>query len=173
MTPNLIKPLSALCLALLAGCATTHTLPPSPAPQGVGYLMPIRVEVDDQQHAAQVRNGVRASGVFRRVSDGPAQPGDYSVQVHYQGQYSKPQAMALLDLFTLCLVQSVEVWDSTVDLTLSHDGQVLKHYQYHNLTHVYGNQCQQADPFLNEHFNRIGQAFGADVRRDGLVPPAR
>lgn len=160
-----------LCIAALGGCATTHTLPVQVPPQG-RYLAPLRVEVDDPANASQVRNGLRASGMFRKITQGPAQPGDYSVLVHYQGSHDKPELLRFFSVMTVKLVPSPETWDSSVAITLSHDGKVLKTYRYHNVTHVYDSVFDPEDVFQNANLDRIGQVFAADVKRDGLVPYA-
>lgn len=63
-----MKSCLTLCaLLLLAGCTATDTLPDRPLTDGQAYLMPLHVMVDDPLRAAELRNALRATGVFEDV----------------------------------------------------------------------------------------------------------
>jgi len=76
-------------LALLTGCAATNTLPERALPDGQDYLKPIHVMVDDPLNAAQIRNQLRETGVFRSVETGQGKEGDYSVLIRFNCHLSR------------------------------------------------------------------------------------
>ena len=114
-------------LALLTGCATTHTLPERALPDGKEYLKPIHVMIDDPLNAAQIRNQLRETGVFRSVESGRGNADDYSVWVRYNVQRDMPPfPVVLLSAATLFLLPLSVSIDTTTEFSLQHNGKQLK-----------------------------------------------
>lgn len=157
--------------ALLTGCAITNTLPERTLPDGQDYLQPIHVMVDDPLTAAQIRNQLRETGVFRSVETGMGKPGDYSVLIRYNSQRDLPPFPVILlstaTLFLLPLSQSI---DTTTEFSLQHDGKPLKQYSYRNVTQKYTWLLDGSGGMQQENVGRITRAFAQDVQRDGLLP---
>ncbi len=125
-------------VALLTGCATTNSLPERTLPDGKEYLQPIHVMVDDPLNAAQIRNQLRETGVFRSVETGIGKPGDYTVLIRYNSQRDVPPfPVVLLSAATLFLLPLSISIDTTTDFSLQHDGKPLKQYSYRNVTRKY------------------------------------
>ncbi|PRA33861.1 hypothetical protein [Pseudomonas poae] len=166
---NRLIALSAL--ALLTGCATSNTLPERTLPDGQDYLQPIHVMVDDPLNAAQIRNQLRETGVFRSVETGMGKPGDYSVLVRFNSQRELPPFPVILlstaTLFLLPLSQSI---DTTTEFAVQQDGKALKHYSYRNVTQKYTWLLDGSGGMQQENIGRITRAFAQDVQRDGLLP---
>jgi len=158
-------------LALLTGCAATNTLPERALPDGQDYLKPIHVMVDDPLNAAQIRNQLRETGVFRSVETGQGKAGDYSVLIRFNSQRDLPPFPVILlstaTLFLLPLSQSI---DTTTEFSLQQNGKLLKQYSYRNVTHKYTWLLDGSGGMQQENVNRITRAFAQDVQRDGLLP---
>ena len=92
-------------------------------PDGQDYLKPIHVMVDDPLNAAQIRNQLRETGVFRSVETGQGKEGDYSVLIRFNSQRDLPSFPVILlstaTLFLLPLSQSI---DTTTEFSLQHNG---------------------------------------------------
>ena len=166
---NRLMTLSAL--ALLAGCATTNTLPERELPDGKAYLTPIHVMVDDPLNAAQMRNQLRETGVFRSVESGMGKPGDYSVLIRSNVQRDMPPfPLLLLSAATLFLMPLSVSIDTTTEFSLQQDGKALKQYRYRNVTHKYSWLLDGMGGMQEQNGSRIARAFAQDVQRDGVLP---
>ncbi len=166
---NRLIALSAL--ALLTGCAATNTLPERTLTDGQDYLQPIHVMVDDPLSAAQIRNQLRETGVFRSVETGMGKPGDYSVLIRYNSQRDLPPfPVVLLSAATLFLLPLSQSIDTTTEFALQQDGKPLKRYSYRNVTHKYTWLLDGSGGMQQENVDRITRAFAQDVQRDGLLP---
>lgn len=158
-------------LALLTGCATTNTLPERTLPDGKAYLQPIHVMVDDPLNAAQIRNQLRETGVFRSVETGIGKPGDYTVLIRYNSQRDVPPfPVVLLSAATLFLLPLSISIDTTTEFSLQHDGKPLKQYSYRNVTQKYSWLLDGTGGMELVNVNRIARAFAQDVQKDGLLP---
>ncbi|AUG08772.1 hypothetical protein [Pseudomonas sp. S09G 359] len=158
-------------VALLAGCASTNTLPERTLPDGKDYLKPIHVMVDDPENAAQVRNQLRETGIFRSVEAGMGKPGDYSVLIRSDVQRDMPPfPVVLLSAATLFLLPLSVSIDTTTEFSLQQDGKSLKQYRYRNVTHKYSWLLDGIGGMQQENSTRIARAFAQDVQRDGLLP---
>lgn len=158
-------------VALLTGCATTHSLPERTLPDGKEYLQPIHVMVDDPLNAAQIRNQLRETGVFRSVETGIGKPGDYTVLIRYNSQRDVPPfPVVLLSAATLFLLPLSISIDTTTEFSLQHDGKPLKQYSYRNVTRKYSWLLDGPGAMELVNVNRIARAFAQDVQKDGLLP---
>ncbi|MBI6977309.1 MULTISPECIES: hypothetical protein [Pseudomonas] len=158
-------------LALLTGCATTHTLPEHALPDGKEYLKPIHVMIDDPLNAAQIRNQLRETGVFRSVESGRGNADDYSVWVRYNVQRDMPPfPVVLLSAATLFLLPLSVSIDTTTEFSLQHNGKQLKQYSYRNVTHKYSWLLDGPGGMELQSGHRVARAFAEDVQRDGLLP---
>ncbi|WPN96445.1 hypothetical protein [Pseudomonas sp. MUP55] len=158
-------------LALLTGCATTHTLPERALPDGKEYLKPIHVMIDDPLNAALIRNQLRETGVFRSVESGRGNAGDYSVWVRYTIERDMPPfPVVLLSAATLFLMPLSVSIDTTTEFSLQQNGKQLKQYSYRNVTHKYSWLLDGPGGMEPQNVNRVTRAFAEDVQRDGLVP---
>ena len=158
-------------VALLTGCATTHSLSERTLPDGKEYLQPIHVMVDDPLNAAQIRNQLRETGVFRSVETGIGKPGDYTVLIRYNSQRDVPPfPVVLLSAATLFLLPLSISIDTTTEFSLQHDGKPLKQYRYRNVTQKYTWLLDGSGGMQQENVGRITRAFAQDVQRDGLLP---
>ncbi|WP_455825982.1 hypothetical protein [Pseudomonas graminis] len=158
-------------LALMTGCATTNTLPERTLPDGKAYLQPIHVMVDDPLNAAQIRNQLRETGVFRSVETGIGKPGDYTVLIRYNSQRDVPPfPVVLLSAATLFLLPLSISIDTTTEFSLQHDGKPLKQYSYRNVTQKYSWLLDGTGGMELVNVNRIARAFAQDVQKDGLLP---
>lgn len=162
--------LIALGSTLLAGCAVTNTLPERPTPDGQDYLAPIHVMVDSPLDAANVRNSLRETGVFRTVEAGAAAPGGYSVRARLDSTRDISTPLLFLSVATLFLIPIPQTYDTQIDYTLMHDDVALKQYHYRNVTRKYTWLLDQGSEMQGQNLDRISQAFAADVQRDHLLP---
>ena len=165
--------LTLCALLLLAGCAATDTLPDRPLTDGRAYLMTLHVMVDDPLRAAELRNALRATGVFENVQTGAGKPGDYSARIQFQsGREIPPMPVIFLSAATLFLMPLSNGIDTRTDITLLHEGKVLKQYSYRNLTHKYTWLLDQGGEMQEQNIQRIARAFAGDLRQDQLLPSA-
>ena len=70
-----------LASVFLSGCAATHTLPPTELRYGESYLPPIHVMSNDPLKGGEIRNSLRATGMFEDVLAGQAPADAYAVRV--------------------------------------------------------------------------------------------
>jgi hypothetical protein len=158
-------------LALLTGCAVNNTLPERSIADGQDYLMPIHVMVDDPLQAAQIRNQLRETGVFRTVENGTGNAGDYAVLIRFKSERDLPPfPVVLLSAATLFLLPLSQSIDTTTEFSVQRDGQSLKQYSYRNVTQKYTWLLDQSGDMAEQNVNRIARAFAQDVQRDGLIP---
>jgi hypothetical protein len=165
--------LPLFALLLLAGCAATDTLPDRPLTDGQAYLVPLHVMVDDPLRAAELRNALRATGVFENVQTGAGEPGDYSARIQFKSDHEIPaMPLIFLSAATLFLMPLSNGIDTRTDITLLHEGKVLKQYSYRNLTHKYTWLLDQGGEMQEQNIQRIARAFAGDLRQDQLLPSA-
>lgn len=162
--------LIAVGSTLLAGCAVTNTLPEHPAPDGQDYLAPIHVMVDSPMDAANVRNSLRETGVFRSVEAGSGVPGGYSVRARFNSTRDISTPLIFLSAATLFLIPIPQTYDTQIDYTLLRDDAVLKHYHYRNVTRKYTWLLDPGGEMQGQNLDRISQAFAADVQHDHVLP---
>ena len=169
-----MKTTLGLCaLLLLSGCAATNTLPERPLPDGKDYLAPLHVMVDDPLRASELRNALRATGVFENVQTGPGQPGDYSARIQFTSEHDLPPfPVILLSAATLFLMPLSNGIDTHTEITLLHEGKTLKRYSYRNLTHKYTWLLDQGGEMKEQNIQRIARAFAADMQQDQFLPSA-
>ncbi len=169
-----MKSCLVLCaLALLAGCAATNTLPQRTLTDGQAYLVPLHVMVDDPMRAAELRNALRATGVFENVQTGAGEPGAYSARIQFNSERKiPPMPVVFLSAATLFLMPLSNGIDTRTDITLLHEDKVLKRYSYRNLTHKYTWLLDQGGEMQEQNIQRIARAFADDLRQDQLLPTA-
>lgn len=163
----------ALGAVVLTGCATTHSLPPTELQYGDDYLAPIHVLTDDPLKGGEIRNSLRATGMFSDVISGEPPAGGYGVRVNFSQERDLPPfPVVMVSALTLFLLPVGDSTDAQLSFTLTQDGKTLKRYDYRNKTQRYLwllNRDREAE---QENLNRMTRAFARDVQQDGLMQSA-
>lgn len=160
-----------LIAVLISGCATSHSLPSTELRYGDAYLPPIHVLTDDPLKGGEIRNNLRATGMFSDVISGQPPADGYAVRVNVaQERDLPPFPVILLSAATLFLLPISDSMDSRLGFTLMKGGQTLKRYDYENKTQRYTWLLDRKEEATEENLRRITRAFAQDVQRDGLMP---
>lgn len=155
---------------LLSGCAATHTLPPTELRYDESYLPPIHVMTDDPLKGGEIRNSLRATGMFSDVISGQPLVDSYGVRISVEQKFDHaPFPLVLLSAATLFLIPLSAEADSKLGFTLIKGGQVLKRYDYRNQTQSYFWLFGRGDEAREEHMRRITRSFARDAQQDGLL----
>lgn len=159
-----------LASTLLCGCAATHTLPPADLQYGDAYLPPIHVMTDDALKGGEIRNSLRATGMFEDVLSGMPPAGGYAVRIKVaQERDGAAFPLVLLSAATLFLLPLSMDEDTRLDFTLLKGDRKLKGYSYENRTRSYFWLFDRGDEAQAEHMRRLTRSFARDVQRDGLM----
>ena len=163
----------ALGAVVLSGCATTHSLPPTELHYGDDYLPPIHVLTDDPLKGGEIRNSLRATGMFSDVISGQPPTGGYGLRVNFTQARDLPSfPVVMASALTLFLLPVGDGTDSQLGFTLTQDGKTLKRYDYRNKTQRYSWLLDRNNEAKQENLDRITRAFAHDVQQDGLIQPA-
>lgn len=159
-----------LASVFLSGCAATHTLPPTELRYGESYLPPIHVMSNDPLKGGEIRNSLRATGMFEDVLAGQAPADAYAVRVQVaQERDHAAFPLVLLSAVTLFLLPLPSDADTRLDFTLLKGERTLKRYSYENHTRAYFWLLDRGDEANAEHLRRITRSFARDVQQDGLM----
>lgn len=159
-----------LATAFVSGCAATHSLPPAQLQYGDSYLPPISVMTDDPFKGGEIRNSLRATGMFSDVISGQPPVDGYAVRVNVDQQFDRsPFPVVLLSAATLFLLPLSVDTDSQLKFTLMKGDKALQRYEYENQTRSYFWLLDRGGEAKDEHLRRITRAFARDVQQDALM----
>lgn len=165
--------LSLVFLPLLAGCQATHTLEEADLDYSQGLLSEVYVTVKGDYGEHEIRNLVRARGLFSQVRAGQAPEEGYTLRITAEKSSNDMDnyPWMLLGALTAFICPVPQEDESHIDAQLFKGANLLKTYRYSNRSNYYVSlfHLESAEVDRRANLGRMISHLIFDMQKDELL----